>query len=321
MSDSIPIVTRKVRLNNGVEIPIVGSGGYGGQTKEGILKVKDWLLTALKNGYRHIDTASIYGTEKSVGQAVRESGVPREEIFVTTKLPWNRHDAVRESFEESLANLGLDYVDLYLMHFPQSIEYRKDTIMPRNPDGTLVLNTKVTFNDSWAEMEKLLETGKVRAIGVSNFSIKTLEQLFKTAKITPAVNQVELHPYLAQNELRDYCQRKGIALTAYTPSGYATVRDDPLIKSLAEKYEVTPTQIIFAWHLARNTIIVPKSENSERQQQNIRLPTVSEEDLAKIWALDRGQRICNGPDAATGQVWGWTVEQLGWDNDRYRPKL
>ncbi|PPQ80380.1 hypothetical protein CVT26_008267, partial [Gymnopilus dilepis] len=276
MSDSIPIVTRKIRLNNGVEVPIVASGSFGGVDPASQAKVKDWILTALKNGYRHIDTAWIYGTEKAVGEAIRESGIPREEIFVTTKLPWNRHDAVRESFEDSLKNLGLDYVDLYLMHFPQAIEYHKDNIMPKNPDGTLKLNTKVTFNESWAEMEKLLDTGKVRAIGVSNFSIKTLEQLFKTAKVTPAVNQVEMHPYLAQNELRDYCARKGIAIAAYTPSGYATVREDPLIKELAEKYKVSSTQIIFAWHLSRNTIIVPKSENSERQKENIRVSILSQ---------------------------------------------
>lgn len=300
-------------------MPIVGSGSYAPQDPESQGRVKDWILSALKNGFRHIDTAWIYGTEKAVGEAIRESGIPRGEIFVTTKLPWNRHDAVRESFEESLANLGLEYVDLYLVHWPQAIEYREKNPLPKNPDGSLVLNNKVSFNDSWAEMEKLLDTGKVRSIGVSNFSIKTLEQLFRTAKITPAVNQVEMHPYLAQNELRDYCTRKGIVLTAYTPSGYSTVRGDPLIVSLAEKYKVTPTQVIFAWHMARNTVIVPKSENSERQKENITIPTLSEEDISKIWALDRGQRLCNKPSRTTGQVWGWTPEQLGWDT--YRPKL
>jgi diketogulonate reductase-like aldo/keto reductase len=295
-------------------MPIVGSGAYAPSDAESQGGVKGWILSALKNGYRHIDTAEGYGTEKAVGEAIRESGIPREEIFVTTKLPWDRHDAVRESFGESLANLGLDYIDLYLMHWPQAVKYGAE-----NPDGSLVLTDKVTFNDSWAEMEKLLDTGKVRTIGVSNFSIKTLEQLFKTGKITPAVNQVELHPYLAQNELRDYCTRKGIVLTAYTPSGYAIVRKDPLIVSLAEKYKVTPTQVIFAWHLSRNTVIVPKSVNSERQKENITIPTLSEVDIAKIWALDRGQRICNKPDPKTGLVFGWSLEQLGWEN--YHPKL
>lgn len=309
--------TQKVKLNSGVEVPIIGSGTYAPpDTRD---KAKGWILEALKNGYRHLDTAYLYGTEKIVGEAIKASGIPREEIFVTTKLPWNHQDRVAESFNTSLEALGTGYVDLYLIHWPQAVLYEEGNPLPKNPDGSVKTTDKVNFNDAWAEMEKLLDTGKVRAIGVSNFSIKTLERLFTTAKVTPAVNQVELHPYLAQNELRDYCARKGIVLTAYTPSGYSVVRNDPLIVSLAEKYKATPTQIIFAWHLSRNTIIVPKSENSERQKENITIPTLSEEDLGKIWGLDRGQRICNEANPTTGQVFGWTLEQLGWET--YPPKL
>ncbi|KAF8908092.1 reductase AKOR2 [Gymnopilus junonius] len=319
MAAEIEVVTRTVKLNNGAEMPIIGHGTYSPPDAESQGKVKGWILSALKNGYRHIDTAWIYHTEKAVGEAIRESGIPREEIFVTTKLPWNRHDGVRESFEESLANLGLDYIDLYLIHWPQAIEYRPKNPLPRNADGSLVLNEKVTFNDSWAEMEKLLDTGKVKAIGVSNFSVKNLEKLAKTAKITPAVNQVEMHPYLAQNGLRDYCLRKGIVVTAYTPSGYSTVREDPLTVSLAEKYNVSPTQIIFSWHLKRNTVIIPKSENSDRQKENITISEISEEDIDKIWTLDRGQRLCNKPNPKTGLVIGWSTEQLGWED--YHAKL
>ncbi|KAJ3507155.1 hypothetical protein NLJ89_g6466 [Agrocybe chaxingu] len=377
--------------------------------------------------YREVLSSSS-GTEKAVGEAVRESGIPREEIFITTKLPWNAGGKVGESFEESLTNLGLRHIDLYLLHWPQAVVYEPGNPAPRNPDGRLKTTNEFNFNQTWAEMEKLLETGKVRAIGVGNFSIKTLEQLFKTAKVTPAVNQVELCPYLASNELRHYCAKRGIAIAAYTPSGYGTVRSDPLIVSLTEKYKVTPTQVIFAWHLSRGTIIVPKSENnerqkenitvptisdswirgksersaleqlfktakvtptvnqvglhsylasnelrhycekrgilvaaytpsgyaivrndplivglaekykvtpnqvilswhlsrgtivvpksenSERQKENITVPTISEEDLGKIWHLDRGQRICNKANEKTGQVWGWTYEQLGWES-------
>jgi diketogulonate reductase-like aldo/keto reductase len=306
---------QKIKLNNGVEVPIIGTGSYTPDARD---KVKDWILTALKNGYRHIDTASLYGTEKAVGDAIKASGIPREEIFVTTKLAWNQQERVAESFNASLEALGTGYVDLYLIHWPQAVLYEEGNRLPKNPDGSVKTTDQVNFNTAWAEMEKLLDTGKVRAIGVSNFSIKTLEKLFTTAKVTPAVNQVELHPYLAQNGLRDYCARKGIVLEAYTPSGYSVVRNDPLIVSLAEKYKATPTQIIFAWHLSRNTIIVPKSENSERQKENITIPTLSEEDLGKIWGLDRGQRICNDADPTTGQVFGWTLEQLGWEP--YPPK-
>ncbi|KAF9479512.1 Aldo/keto reductase [Pholiota conissans] len=306
----------KVTFNNGVEIPIIGTGSYAPPTDPvAQARVKDWILSALNNGFRHIDTAQGYGTEKAVGEAIRASGIPREEIFVTTKLPWNHQTRVRESFEKSYENLGT-YIDLYLMHWPQAIVYEEGNDMPLNPDGTVKTTDEVNFNQTWAEMEKLLETGKVRSIGVSNFSIKTLEQLLKTAKVIPVTNQVEMHPYLAQNELREYCKKKGITITAYTPSGYSIVRNDPLIVSIAKKYNVTPNQVILAWHISRGTIIVPKSENSERQKENITIPDISDEDLGKIWSLDRGQRICNKPNEKTGQVYGWTLEQFGWVNYR-----
>ncbi|KAF9054138.1 NADP-dependent oxidoreductase domain-containing protein [Panaeolus papilionaceus] len=310
-------VTRRIKLNNGVEVPIVGTGAWAPNTPEAQGRVSTWIGTAIKNGFRHIDTALGYGTEKAVGEAVRASGLPREEIFVTTKLPWNHHDRVRWSFEQSLNNLNLGYIDLYLMHWPQVIVYDENDGAPQNPDGSYKTRTDITFNETWAEMEKLLETGQVRAIGVSNFSIKNLEQLFKTAKIVPAMNQVELHPYLAQNALREYCTKKGIVLTAYTPSGYSQVRNDPVISGIAQKYGVTPNQITLAWHLSRDTVIVPKSEDNERQKENIAIPEISPIDLEKVWALDRGQRICNKPDPVHGQVWGWTMQQLGWEDIRH----
>ncbi|KAF8999816.1 reductase AKOR2 [Cyathus striatus] len=274
--------------------------------------VASWLVQALKNGYRHIDTATIYQTEPAVGKAIRDSGIPREEIFVTTKLPWNHFGKVRESLEQSLQRLGLDYVDLYLIHWPQSVVYEGDEVFfPTNADGALKVVDSPTFSDAYAEMEKLLQEGKTKSIGVSNFSIKTLEELSKTAKVTPAVNQIELHPYLQQPELLEYCASKGIAVAAYTPSGYSIVRNDPTIGELAKKYGVTPNQITLAWHISRDTVIVPKSENDQRQKENIRLPKLDSEDIGKINALDRNQRICNkvGPD---GLMWGWTMERLGW---------
>ncbi|KAJ3574866.1 hypothetical protein NP233_g1493 [Leucocoprinus birnbaumii] len=301
---------RKLKLNNGVEVPIIGSGSWAPPERRPA--VKDWIGTALQAGFRHIDTALGYGTEQYVGEAVRASGIPREEVFITTKLPWNHHDKVKESFEESLNNLGLGYIDLYLMHWPQFVKYDSEG-KPVIKDGVWQTRDDVTFNQSWAEMEKLLDTGKVRAIGVSNFSEKTLDQLLKTAKVVPAVNQVELHPYLSQNGLKKYCDEKGIVLTAYTPSGYSEVRNDPVIVEIAKKHNVTPNQVTLAWHLSRDTIIVPKSENVERQKENINVPLVKldKEDIAKINALDKNQRICNKADA-TGKVYGWTYEQFGW---------
>ncbi|TFK36518.1 reductase AKOR2 [Crucibulum laeve] len=321
---------KRIPLNNGTSIPIIGTGAWAPDEAEAQSQVKGWILTALKNGFRHIDTAKGYLTEAAVGQAIRESGIPRKDIFVTTKLPFTDHHRVAESFNESFKDLDVEYIDLYLMHFPQALEYEPGTRnLAQNPDGSYKKVDTVTFNESWAEIEKLLDTGKVKAIGVSNFSPKNLDKLLSTAKVTPAVNQVELHPYLAQEDLRAYCAEKGIVLTAYTPSGYAEVRGDPLIVELAKKYKSTPNQVILAWHIARDIVIVPKSVNSDRQKENItvsqvliylhgmnieillQLPTLESEDVKKISGLDRGKRICNGPDKF-GQVYGWTMEELGW---------
>ncbi|KAJ7780191.1 NADP-dependent oxidoreductase domain-containing protein [Mycena maculata] len=267
-----------------------------------------YVASGVWTGYRHIDTAQIYDTEPSVGVAFRASGLPREEVFITTKLPWHHPKYVARSFDESLRNLGLDYVDLYLMHFPQTVAYPSET--KQQPRELTIVDT-LTFNETWAELERIHASGRARAIGVSNFSIKTLEQLFKTAKIVPAVNQVEMHPYLAQTELLEYCRAKGIVVTAYSPSGHEVVRSDPTIIALAKKYSVTPTQIILAWHVARGVAAVPKSADPARQKENITLPALSAEDVVSITALDRNERIVNkfGPD---GKLYGWTAEQYGW---------
>ncbi|KAJ8090440.1 hypothetical protein PM082_019038 [Marasmius tenuissimus] len=191
----------------------------------------------------------------------------------------------------------MDYIDLYLVHFPQVLEYQENEKLPKNPDGTLKTVDYPTFVEIWAEMEDILREGKAKSIGVSNFSIKNLEILLKHAKVVPANNQVENHPYLQQNDLRKYCKEKGIALSAYTPSGmahisllregpslltsstgYDTVRNDPVIVELAKKYSVSSNQIIIAWHLARGMVVVPKSTNEERQKENVNvsvLPFVS----------------------------------------------
>ncbi|OCH92194.1 Aldo/keto reductase [Obba rivulosa] len=298
----------KFKLNTGASIPAIGLGGWGGMEDEERAASVQWMVPALKTGYRHIDTAWHYGTEKAVSQAVKESGIPREEIWITTKLPLHHHSRVQESFQESLDNLGMDYVDLYLLHWPQPIAYD-----PSDPWGKATPKAvdKPTFNDIWAEIEKIYESGKAKAIGVSNFSIKNLEKLLTTAKVVPAVNQVELHPYLAQPELKAYCDAKGILLTAYAPTGYKNVLTNPLIVELAEKYKVSSAQIVLAWHLARGVVAVPKSSNPQRQKDNITLPTLEEEDVKKISSLDRGERLCNKPDE-NGMVFGWSAEQLGW---------
>lgn len=300
----------KFKLNTGASIPAVGLGGWSGTTKEEHARSTPWFLSALKAGYRHIDTAWGYGTEKYVGEAIKQSEVPREEIWITTKLPWNHPGlrTVEQSLDDSLRNLGTDYVDLYLLHWPQVVDW---------PDAGPEYNGEIkardgpTFNETWAGIEEVYKKGKAKNIGVSNFSVKNLEKLLTTANVVPAVNQVELHPYLAQEDLKAYCDSKGIVLTAYAPTGYNNVRSDPLIVELAAKYKVAPAQVVLAWHLARGVVVVPKSSNVERQKENVNLPTLEPEDVKRVTALDRNQRLCNKPDA-DGMVCGWTVEQMGW---------
>ncbi|KAF9008492.1 reductase AKOR2 [Hymenopellis radicata] len=264
-----------VKLNTGAEMPMIALGGWAGTTTEEQFVARDWLLTALESGYRHIDTAAVYYTEASVGAAVRKSGIPRNELFLTTKLALNAHGNVKQAFEHSLKELDVDYIDLYLVHLPIPVAYEEGNDFPTNPDGTIRVDDSVTLNDIWADMEVLLETGKVKALGVSNFSPKTLDQLFKTAKVVPAVNQVELHPYLVQEELRQYCKDKGIVVSAYTPSGHDIVRNDPKIVELAAKNSITPNQLILGWHLARGVAIVPGSQNAERQKENLKVSLLS----------------------------------------------
>ncbi|KAI0368103.1 Aldo/keto reductase [Pilatotrama ljubarskyi] len=301
----------RFKLNTGALMPAVGLGGWGGLKQEERDNAWTFMLSALKAGYRLIDTAWVYGTEKATAIAIKKSGIPREEIWITTKLHNQHGRFVEKYFQESLKNLETDYVDLYLLHWPQTAKYDETTTSPMDEDGNLIIDDQWTFNQTWAQMEEVYESGRAKAIGVSNFSVKNLEKLFETAKVVPAVNQVEMHPYLAQPELKEYCDKKGIVLTAYTPTGYKTVLTDPTITELAEKYKATPAQVVLSWHVARGVSVVPKSSNEQRQKENLTLLTLDPEDVKRITALDRNQRLCNYPNKH-GKVWGWTMEQLGW---------
>ncbi|EKM53336.1 uncharacterized protein PHACADRAFT_259634 [Phanerochaete carnosa HHB-10118-sp] len=311
-------------LNNGLKMPTIGLGCWSGNTPEEHESGYAWILGALKNGYRHLDTAHDYGTEGVVGRAVRDSGIPREEIWVTTKLPLHHHAKVSESYQDSLNNAGLDYYDLWLMHWPQAFANIDDKPNPRHPGpngepdgGEYIVVDKPTFNETWADMEKVYESGKVKTIGVSNFSVKNLKTLLETAKVVPAVCQVETHPHQAQPELLAFCKEHGIVLTAYSPSGYAQVAGDPTIARLAEKYQVSPPQISFAWHVARGTTAVPKSRDAQRQHANLwELPKLSDDDVALINTLHKNVHYCGypGPKERNGEklVFGWTYSQMGW---------
>ncbi len=265
-----------VQLNNGVRIPQLGLGVFRAADGDETQNSVKWALEA---GYRHIDTAKIYGNEKSVGDGIQGSGVARGDIFLTTKL-WNddiRQGRTKAAFAESLEALRTDYIDLYLIHWPA--------------DG---------FEQAWADLEELYVVGKIKAIGVSNFHRLHLEQLEKTAKILPAVNQIESHPYLSNQELIDLCHSKGMAVEVWSPLGgiKGNVLEDAVLHELASKYGKTPAQIVLRWDIQRNVIVIPKSVHRERilSNQEVFDFELSQEDMALISSLNRNQRVGSDPD-------------------------
>ncbi|KAG0267082.1 hypothetical protein BG011_009154 [Mortierella polycephala] len=285
---------RIAKLNTGANIPLLGLGTW--QSKPDV--VKHAVKFALQTGYRHIDAAWIYGNEKEVGEAIRESNIPREQIFVTTKL-WNnshRPQDVLPALETSLKNLGLDYVDLYLMHWPLAFKSGPEPVT-KDADGKIVFEN-VDFTDTYKAMEDLLATGKTKAIGVSNFSIENLEKIIDSCKVVPAANQVELHPENPQWELLDFCKSKGIHVTAYSPLGST---ESPLIKreeitKIAQKHNSPNASVLIAWGQQRGTSVIPKSVNESRIASNFKDIELDEEDLKVLKSLTEGKaahRYCD----------------------------
>ncbi|KAF9075630.1 aldo/keto reductase [Rhodocollybia butyracea] len=316
MAANIPSFT----LNNGIKIPSVGMGCWMGTPGENE-RVYHMCLNALKAGYRHFDTAAGYGNEKQVGKAIRESTIPRNEIFLTTKLANPYHSRVKEAFEESLKTLDCEYIDLYLMHWPQAgrpeaeQSWGNDVFRP---------DESPTFVETWKDMEKLLEGGKVKSIGVSNFSIKNLEILLPHCTVVPATNQVEMHPCLPQNDLKAYCASKGILLTAYSPLGQPARPNQPIslvnnnaIKSIANKLNVDLAQVLLSWGIQRKTVVIPKTENETRMKTNITLIKLSTEDMKAIDELhtqpNMHRTLAHSARGASGMIFGWTFEELGWN--------
>lgn len=205
-------------------------------------------------GYRHIDAAYVYGNEDEVGEGLAEafkSGLKREDVFVTTKLWCTYHSRVEENLDKSLKSLGLDYVDLYLVHWPVPMNPKGNhPNIPKHPDGSRDLDTSWSHTQTWLEMEKVLKTGKTKAIGVANYSVKFLEELLPVATVVPAANQIENHPYLPQQEIVDYCKEKGILITAYSPLGStgSPLFQEKEIQELAKKHDVTPGCILLSYH-------------------------------------------------------------------------
>lgn len=270
-------IDSKVKLNNGVEMPIFGLGTFQAQSGK---EARDAVLHALQVGYRHIDTASMYGNEEDVGAAIRESGIPREEIFVTTKL-WNSdhgYDNGLAAFEKSRRRLRLSYVDLYLIHWPVQ-DLRKET---------------------WRALETLLKEGKCRAIGVSNYMIRHLEELMDSSSTIPVVNQVEFSPYLYQKDLLEFCRKHDIQLEAYSPLTKGHKLNDPKLGRIASKYSKSPAQILIRWVLQHEMVVIPKSSRKERITENAGVFdfTISPEDMRALDLFDQGLRTSWDPSTA-----------------------
>lgn len=264
-----------IQLNDEIKIPQVGLGVFRASADE----AENAVTWALEAGYRHIDTAKAYGNEAGVGKAVAGSGLQRKDLFITTKL-WNedvRQRRTKEAFAESLAALQTDYIDLYLIHWPV--------------DG---------FKEAWKEMEELYHQGKIRSIGVSNFHAHHLEELAEIQTVKPAVDQIESHPYMTNQELIDYCQAQNIKAEVWSPLGgkNAAPLTDPAIGELAEKYHRTPAQIIIRWDIQRSVIVLPKSIHKERIVSNFDVFNfeISPEDMEAISALNKNQRVGSDPD-------------------------
>lgn len=262
-------------LANGVEMPRLGLGVYKAQEGD---EVENAVQAALKAGYRSIDTAAFYENETGVGRAVRKSGIAREDLFITTKV-WNDRQGYEETlkaFEESLSKLDLDYVDLYLVHWPVSGKYK----------------------ETWKALEKLYKEHKVRAIGVSNFKIHHLEDLIEDCEVNPMVNQVEFHPRLAQKELLGFCGEHDIQLEAWGPLMRGKILDHPTLVEIAEKYGKTAAQIVLRWELQLEVVTIPKSVNENRIKENADLYDfeLTPDDMAAIDDLNQDERTGPDPD-------------------------
>lgn len=268
-------INGKFTLNNGVQMPYLGLGVYKADDGQQVIDSINWALDA---GYRHIDTASFYGNESGVGKAVRESAIERSDIFVTTKV-WNAdqgYDTTLQAFDVSIKNMQLDYIDLYLVHWP----------------------VKGKFKETWRAFEEIYKSGKVKAIGVSNFLQFQLEDLMESANVVPAVNQMEFHPYLVQQSLIDFCKTNGIQYQSWSPLMVGGVMDIDLLKKLGAKYEKSPAQIVIRWNLQKGVIVIPKSVHHDRiiANANVFDFQLSNKEIKAIDALDKNERI--GPDPA-----------------------
>ncbi|MBT2645391.1 aldo/keto reductase [Bacillus sp. ISL-34] len=264
-----------ITLHNGVKMPQLGFGVFkvknGNETVESVKK-------AIEVGYRAIDTAAIYENEEGVGQAIRECGVPREELFITSKV-WNTEqgfETTLQAFDDSLNRLGLEYLDLYLIHWPGKDKYL----------------------ETWRALEKLYKDGKVKSIGVSNFHVHHLENLLANSEVKPVVNQIELHPLLTQVEIRDYCAKHEIKVESWSPLGRGNLLEEPTINHIAKKHGKSSAQVLIRWHLQHDLVVIPKSITPSRIEENAQVFdfSLSLNEMNQIDALNKNERFGSNPD-------------------------
>ncbi|EGG22724.1 aldehyde reductase [Cavenderia fasciculata] len=286
-----------IQLPSGSKIPQFGFGTWKSETNV----VGEAVKTAIKTGYRHIDCAACYRNEKEVGQAFKEvfdqGIVKREDLFITSKLYNTCHEKhnVRKHCEITLRDLGLQYLDLYLIHWPVAFKYTGEVVEdPVGEDGQIEF-IDVPLRETWEEMEKLVQDGLVKNIGVSNFNVQLLNDLLTFAKIKPVVNQVELHPYLAQPKLKYFCDKKNIHLTAYSPLGSGVLVNDVAVGEIAKKYKVSIPNVLCRWAIQQGFSVIPKSTNEERIKDNFKTLDfkIDDADMEILSKLDKGSRTCD----------------------------